>query len=389
MKSNYKRLGDYIHKVDERNKYNNTNLQGLSMTKEYRPSTSNIVGTDLSTYKVMRKNRFVCDFMSVIRVYKLPVVLHKSDDIAIVSPAYTTFEVNDCKKLLPEYLMLWFRRSEFDRYAFFKCDSAIRGGFDWEALCDCMLPIPPIEQQQKIIDSYNTIENRISILRKINDNLADQLTTLLAKLFDDNNVSFDNLPNGWIATSIGRYCDVKSGYAFKSDWWQEEGVKVIKIANIKNLTINFNDCSYVSAENAQKAFQFSVVPGDILIAMTGATTGKFGIVPYTDSVPRVNQRVGKFFLGSDPLKKAPFLFATLLQKEVIKQLQPDGETGSAQDNLSPDDIKNIPIIYPSTEIVDSFNTQNTAILKQMMFNFTEINTLNNTLSVFLQTLSSI
>ena len=172
MKSNYKRLGDYIHKVDERNEHNNTNLQGLSMTKEYRPSTSNIVGTDLSTYKVMRKNRFVCDFMSVIRVYKLPVVLHKTDDMAIVSPAYTTFEVNDCSILLPEYLMLWLRRPEFDRYAFFKCDSAIRGGFDWEALCDCELPIPALEQQQKIVDSYNTVENRISVLRKINDNLA-------------------------------------------------------------------------------------------------------------------------------------------------------------------------------------------------------------------------
>ena len=172
MKSNYKRLGDYIHKVDERNKQNITNLQGLSMTKEYRPSTSNIVGTDLSVYKVMRKNRFVCDFMSVIRVYKLPVVLHKSDALAIVSPAYTTFEVNDSKILSPEFLMLWFRRTEFDRYAFFKCDSAIRGGFDWEALCDCLLPVPPIEEQKAIVQAYKTIERRIEIKRKINDNLA-------------------------------------------------------------------------------------------------------------------------------------------------------------------------------------------------------------------------
>ena len=199
---------------------------------------------------------------------------------------------------------------------------------------------------------------------RVNDNLADQLATLLAKLFDDNSVSFDNLPNGWTVSTLGAYCDVKSGYAFKSDWWQDDGVKVIKIANIKDLTIDFNDCSYVSTENAQKATQFSVVPGDILIAMTGATTGKFGIVPYIDFVPRVNQRVGKFFLGSEPLKKAPFLFATLLQKEVIKQLQPDGETGSAQDNLSPDDIKNIPIIYPTNEIIDAFNQAGGAIKKR-------------------------
>lgn len=123
--------------------------------------------------------------------------------------------------------------------------------------------------------------------------------------------------------------------------------------------------------------------------MTGATTGKFGIVPFIDFVPRVNQRVGKFFLGTEPLKKAPFLFATLLQKDVIKKLQPDGETGSAQDNLSPDDIKNIAIIYPLVEIIDAFNDHNKAILKQMMVNFAEINSLNDTLTVFLQTLSSL
>lgn len=184
MKSSYKRLGDYIHKVDERNKDYNTNLQGLSMTKEYRSSTSNIVGTDLSSYKIMRKNRFVCDFMSVIRVYKLPVVLHKSDEIAIVSPAYTTFEINDISTLLPEYLMLWFRRSEFDRYAFFKCDSAIRGGFDWEALCDCLLPIPDIDEQRKIVNAYNAIERRIELKRKINKNLESTLISEFSNSFN-------------------------------------------------------------------------------------------------------------------------------------------------------------------------------------------------------------
>ena len=193
MKSNYKRLGDYIHKVDERNSQYNTNLQGLSMTKEYRSSTSNIVGTDLSNYKVMRKNRFVCDFMSVIRVYKLPVVLHKNEEIAIVSPAYTTFEINDITSLLPEYLMLWFRRPEFDRYAFFKCDSAIRGGFDWEALCDCLLPIPLIEEQQKIVDAYETIEKRIEIKKKINENLEKQAYEIYKK-----NIKTENKVKGRI-----------------------------------------------------------------------------------------------------------------------------------------------------------------------------------------------
>jgi type I restriction enzyme S subunit len=152
MKSSYKRLGDYIHKVENRNKDSKiTELRGLSMTKEFRETTSNTVGTDMSVYKVMSKGQFACDFMSVIRVHKFPVVL-KTDDIPnLVSPAYPVFEVNDNNKLLPEYLMMWFRRSEFDRYADFKCDSAIRGGFDWDALCDCYLPIPSPEKQREIV----------------------------------------------------------------------------------------------------------------------------------------------------------------------------------------------------------------------------------------------
>lgn len=389
MKSNYKKLAPYIRLVDIRNTSDERcDLLGVSVDKHFIKSIANTIGTDWRTYKVIQKGQFCYIPDTSRRGDKMGIALLTDYDIALVSQAYTVFEIINQEQLLPEYLNLWFKRPEFDRYARFHSHGSVREIFDWEEMCNVELPIPEIEEQRKIVEAYKTIEKRIALKRKINDNLADQLATLLAKLFYDNNVSFDNLPNNWTVSTLGTYCDVKSGYAFKSDWWQDGGVKIIKIANIKDFTIDFNDCSYVSAENAQKATQFSVVPGDILIAMTGATTGKFGIVPFIDFVPRVNQRVGKFFLGSEPLKKAPFLFATLLQKDVIKKLQPDGETGSAQDNLSPDDIKNIPIIYPSVEIIDAFNDHNKAILKQMMVNFAEINSLNDTLTVFLQTLSS-
>lgn len=390
MKSNYKKIGELITECDLRNRDNlDIELWGVSIDKKFIKSVANTIGTDLTKYKIVKKDNFVCSLMQVSRDEKIPIDMWTNLDTIMVSPAYKVFRVKDTNVILPAFMNLWFKRAEFDREASYYGVGGVRGSLEWEDFCELQLPVPEIEEQKKIVEAYNAIEHRIELKRKINDNLADQLATLLEKLFDDNSVSFDNLPNDWTVSTLGAYCDVKSGYAFKSDWWQDDGVKVIKIANIKDLTIDFNDCSYVSIENAQKATQFSVVPGDILIAMTGATTGKFGIVPYIDFVPRVNQRVGKFFLGSKPLKKAPFLFATLLQKEVIKQLQPDGETGSAQDNLSPDDIKNIPIIYPIDEIIDAFNNQNKAILKQMMYNFAEINTLKNTLSVFLQTLASI
>ena len=176
----YKKLGEYIRKVDLKNRDGKIlNLQGLSMTKEFRKSTSNIIGTDLSTYKVVKDGQFCCDFMSVIRVHKLPVVLNNLGEDVIISPAYVVFEIKDQSLLLPEYLMMWFRRSEFDRYADFRCDSSIRGGFQWEELCEVELPIPSIEKQRELVKQYHTISDKI----KVNEQICEKLETTAQTLY--------------------------------------------------------------------------------------------------------------------------------------------------------------------------------------------------------------
>ncbi len=172
MKSSYKPIGNYIQKVEHRNRdLKVTRLLGLSMTKEFRETTSNIVGTDMSVYRVMSKYQFACDFMSPIRVNKLPVVLKLDDVPNLVSPAYPVFEIRDRNELDPEYLMMWFRRPEFDRYATFKCDAAIRGGYEWDELCETLIPVPTITKQREIVKEYNAIQNRI----KLNEQLIQKL----------------------------------------------------------------------------------------------------------------------------------------------------------------------------------------------------------------------
>ena len=214
MGNRYKHLGDYIHKVENRNRdLKVSKLVGLSMTKEFRVSTSNIVGTDMSVYKVVNKWQFSCDFMSVIRVHKFPVVLKTDDDPVLVSPAYTVFEVNDENELNPEYLMMWFRRSEFDRYADFKCDSAIRGGFDWDALCDCMLPIPSIEKQREIVREYNTIQNRINLNNQLIAKLEETAQTIYKQWFVEG-IDFENLPKGWNTGKLADLIEIKYGKSY-------------------------------------------------------------------------------------------------------------------------------------------------------------------------------
>lgn len=166
-------IGGMVKWIDERNRnLISTNLLGINIDKFFMPSVANIVGTDLSTYKVIRKGQFACNPMHVGRDEKMPIALYMEEEPSIVSPAYFVFEVKDIKKLLPEYLMLWFKRNEFDRESWFHTDGTVRGGILWEEICDMTIPLPLIEEQQRIVASYRDIERRITLKRQINDNLA-------------------------------------------------------------------------------------------------------------------------------------------------------------------------------------------------------------------------
>ena len=389
MKSNYDILGNHIRLIDTRNRESITDrVLGINIDKFFMPSVANVIGTDLSKYKLITKGKFACNPMHVGRDERLPVALYDEEEPAIVSPAYFMFEVVDNSILNEDYLMMWFRRPEFDRICWLHTDGSVRGGITWDDICRLELPIPPIEKQLEIANSYKAITERIALKKKINDNLTAQCSVDYALMLNGYTIESEDLPDGWHQGSIGSYCDVKSGFAFKSDWWTTEGYKVIKIANIVNNTIDLDSCDCVIAEHAIKANNFYVKSGDILIAMTGATTGKIGIVPLTDEPIVVNQRVGKFFLGENPIEKAPFLYSTLLYSRVIRHLQPDGTAGSAQDNLSADNIKDIAIVLPENSIIEDFNKRHIPHLKMMMSNWTEIRSLNKMSEVILQTLSS-
>lgn len=388
MRSNYKQLGQYIRVIDERNRNGEIEyLLGVSIGKQFIPSIANIVGTDLSSYKIVRNGQFAYGPVTSRNGEKISIALLKDKD-CIISSSYTVFEVINKEELDPEYLMLWFSRPEFDRYARYMSHGSVREIFGWDEMCKVELPVPPIEKQRSIVKAYQTITHRIALKRKINENLTEQCCTNYIKMLDGYNTNSTDLPDGWSVGRIGSYCDIKSGYAFKSDWWTDIGYKVIKISNIINNSIDLDSCDYVAEEYAKKAENFYVKSGDILIAMTGATTGKIGMVPFCNELVVVNQRVGKFFLGENPVEKAPFLYATLLYSRVICHLQPDGTAGSAQDNLSADNIKDIAIVIPEQSIIDAYNKQHIPYITMIMRNWSEIRALTKIRETVLQTITS-
>ena len=173
MKSNYKQLGQFIRQVDVRNtEGKEENLLGVSVQKQFIPSIANTVGTDFSKYKVVKKGQFTYIPDTSRRGDKIGIALLEDYEEGLVSNVYTVFEVIDEKELIPEYLMLWFSRPEFDRYARFKSHGSVREVMDWDEMCKVELPVPSIDEQKNIVKAYKTITERIALKKQINDNLA-------------------------------------------------------------------------------------------------------------------------------------------------------------------------------------------------------------------------
>ncbi len=232
MKSNYKQLGLYIKQVDVRNVDNSVlYLRGVSSVyKCLIQSKANIIGTDMSTYKIVSKNQFVFNPNTARMGDKIPVALNNGHD-CIVSQIYPVFEIIDHNVLSPEYLMMWFKRPEFDRYARFYSHGSAREIFDWEQMCNVELPIPCINKQKEIVKEYNVLVNKINLNNQLIQKLEEAAQAIYKQWFvdfefpDENGKSYKSscgemefneelekdIPKGWKCKKITSLCSVVYG----------------------------------------------------------------------------------------------------------------------------------------------------------------------------------
>ena len=207
----YKRLGDYIREVNVRNReLKVTNLLGVSVDKIFFPSIANTIGTDMSNYKIAYKRQFVYIADTSRRGDKIAVALLEDFDEAIVSQAYTVFEIVNQEQLLPEYLMMWFHRPEFDRYARFHSHGSAREVFDWDELCEVRLPVPSPTRQREIVSEYETLTNRIRLNEQMIAKLEETAQALYRKMFVEG-IDKENLPEGWRMGKLGDVAIFKYG----------------------------------------------------------------------------------------------------------------------------------------------------------------------------------
>jgi len=370
MKSNYKPIGNYIRKVENRNKdLKVSRLLGLSMTKEFRETTSNIVGTDMSVYKVMSKYQFACDFMSPIRVNKLPVVLKLDDEPNIVSPAYPVFEIKDRNELDPEYLMMWFRRPEFDRYATFKCDAAIRGGYEWEELCETLIPIPLISKQKEIVKEYNVIQNRIGLNQKLIQKLEETAQAIYKHWFvnfefpDENGKSYKSnggemvwneemgkeIPKGWEVKPIGDITSINAG-GDKPKIFSETKTEICQIPIYSNGVTNNGLYGFTNKNNYTK--------NSITISARG-TIG-FCVLRNEDFDAIVRLLV--------LIPKISYTEIYLWQN--LRKIEFDN-SGSVQNQLTIPQISVIKIIMPHQEVLNKYHFPLSLIYQNMEIKYKE------------------
>ena len=270
----YKRLGKYIREVNVRNKdLKVTNLLGLSVSKEFMPSIANTIGTDMSTYKVVVRDQLVYIADTSRRGDKIAIALLDKYDNAIVSSAYTVFEIIDKEQLLPKYLMMWFQRPEFDRYARFHSHGSAREIFDWDELCGVYLPLPDIDRQREIVEEYETLSRRIRLNEQMIEKLEATAQALYRKMFVDG-IDKENLPEGWRIGSINELCLSTLG----GDWGKDEPIDnytaevyCVRGADIPYVSIGKTTSMpkrYILSKNLKNK---KLKDGDIVIEISGGT----------------------------------------------------------------------------------------------------------------------
>lgn len=342
MKSNYKRIGEHIRLVDERNKGLQVNqLLGLSISKQFIPSVANIIGTDMENYKIIRRNQFACSTMQVRRDKKMPVALLLEVDEAIISQAYPIFEVKNDKELLPDYLMMWFERSEFDREACFHAVGGVRGSLEWEDFENLQLPIPHIDQQREIVKEYNVIQNRITLNQQLIQKLEETAQAIYREWFVEG-IDLENLPVGWRVGKVADLCDYSS---------QRISIKELSFDNyISTENMLQNRVGVIEANNlptAGSVTKFEI--GNILIS---------NIRPYFKKIWLASFSGGcsNDVLCFIPNENVPPLYLyQILEKDIFFDYVMAGSKGTKMPRGDKKWIMNYDTVIPSTEFLEKFS----------------------------------
>lgn len=282
----------------------------------------------MSSYKILKKSEFVYIADTSRRGDKIAFALNNTDNDVICSSAYTTFRIKDTTQLLPEYLMMWAKRPEFDRYARYMSHGSVRELFSWEEMCNVMLPVPPIEEQRRIVSEYQTVEHRIANNEALIQKLEETAQAIYHHTFVEG-IDEENLPEGWNVTDVEHFCiETKSGGTpsrANESYWNKKDIPWLKSGEVQNCFV-FDAEEYISKEGMECSSAKLIPKDSVVMAMYGATASQ---VCYLKNEMTTNQACCNMICDSK--SKASFLYFHLkaIQSDIKKLAN-----GGAQENLN-------------------------------------------------------
>ncbi|QHG91387.1 restriction endonuclease subunit S [Sulfurimonas sp. CVO] len=370
MRSNYKRLGQFIQQVSVKNiNLEVDNLLGVSITKKFIPSIANTIGTDMSTYKIVKKNQFTYGSITSRNGDKISVALLE-DDEAIVSTSYTVFEVTKQDELLPEYLMMWFRREEFDRYARYMSHGSTREAFGWDEMCEVELPIPSIEKQREIVKEYHTIVDRIKLGEQLNQKLEETAQSIYKEWFvnfefpDKNGKPYKSnggemvycdelemeIPKGWKYKRLDTVGEIVTGKTPRTNNINNYGkdIPFITIPDMHNKLYVNNTKRFLSkiGENSQKN---KTLPKNSICVSCIATPG---LVALISKKSQTNQQINSIKCNND----FSYCYGYFALKELGIKIKEWSQKGSIGANFNKTEFSQLKVLVPTKNVQYSFHT---------------------------------
>lgn len=384
MKSNYKQLGQYIRQVDIRNvDGKEENLLGVSVQKQFIPSIANTVGTDFSKYKVVKKGQFTYIPDTSRRGDKIGIALLEDYEEGLVSNVYTVFEVIDRNQLMPEYLMLWFKRPEFDRYARFKSHGSVREIFGWDEMCKVELPVPSIEKQRSIVKEYQTITDRITLKRKIDDNLEATMQAIYKYYFIDfepfksqktQPTKLGYIPENWTICKFSDLCELLNGRAYNQDELLNYGkYRVLRVGNF------FTQSTWYYSDMELEDNKYCY-PDDLLFCWSAS----FGLYIWNDVKTIYHYHIWKIDFTKTTSLYREYIYLYL--KQEVEKLSKEGH-GSVMAHLTKSGVENLDIVSPPESVIEEFHSKILPIIEQRKFVEKEIKKLRELQAVYLSRLS--
>ncbi len=378
MPLQYKKLGNYIREVDVKNTDLKVSLLlGVSITKKFIPSIANIIGTDLSKYKIVRKGQFAYVPVTSRNGDQVSIALLE-DNECIISTSYTVFEISKPEELLNEYLMLLFSNPEFDRYARYNSWGSAREIFSWDELCNTELYIPDIEEQKRIVREYQVIEKRIIALNKQNIILERLINTEYKNLFSEKEQAIESTD---ILGNITSTIDNRGKTPPNTEQVTEFPLLEIAALKTDGRVISYENCEkYVSEKTYQTWFRSGHPQKYDILFSTVGSIAKFKI--FLREKGCIAQNIVAFRCKKQEL--GLYLYEQLNEKieEILSY-----EIGSVQASIKVSQIINLPIDIPKKEVLDQFNKLAVPLTKLISSNATEIELNRKTLKMILQKLS--